>query len=79
MGLAGVDPAIMGYGPVPASKKALKKDIPVAVMFRYLTIHSFTEYLKEQESGESNSKEKIDPSEERKRGKDRLKARISRR
>jgi len=25
MGLAGVDPAIMGYGPVPASKKALKK------------------------------------------------------
>jgi len=24
MGLAGVDPAIMGYGPVPASKKALK-------------------------------------------------------
>ncbi len=25
MGLAGVDPAIMGYGPVPASKKAMKK------------------------------------------------------
>jgi acetyl-CoA acyltransferase len=25
MGLAGVDPAIMGYGPVPASKKALKR------------------------------------------------------
>jgi len=25
MGLAGVDPAIMGYGPVPASQKALKK------------------------------------------------------
>jgi len=25
MGLAGVDPAIMGYGPVPASLKALKK------------------------------------------------------
>ena len=25
MGLAGVDPAIMGYGPAPASKKALKK------------------------------------------------------
>ena len=60
-------------------KKALKKDIPVAVMFRYLTIHSFMEYLHGQEGGESNSKEKIDPSEERKRGKDRLKARISRR
>jgi acetyl-CoA acyltransferase len=25
MGLAGVDPSIMGYGPVPASQKALKK------------------------------------------------------
>ena len=25
LGLAGVDPAIMGYGPVPASQKALKK------------------------------------------------------
>jgi len=25
MGLAGVDPAIMGYGPVPASQKALKR------------------------------------------------------
>jgi len=25
MGLAGVDPAIMGYGPVPASQKALEK------------------------------------------------------
>lgn len=25
MGLAGVDPSIMGYGPVPASKKALKQ------------------------------------------------------
>lgn len=25
MGIAGVDPAIMGYGPVPASQKALKK------------------------------------------------------
>ncbi len=25
MGLAGVDPSIMGYGPVPSTKKALKK------------------------------------------------------
>jgi len=25
MGIAGVDPAIMGYGPVPATKKALKR------------------------------------------------------
>ena len=25
MGLAGVDPSIMGYGPVPSTRKALKK------------------------------------------------------
>jgi acyl transferase domain-containing protein/acyl carrier protein len=60
-------------------KKTLKKDIPVAVMFRHLTVQSFVEYLQGQEKGENETREKVDRSEEVKKGRRRLKTRIRRR
>jgi len=60
-------------------KKIFDKDIPVAVMFRYQTIHAFTLYLKLEEKGDDSMIEEEDRSEELKKSKDRLKARMKRR
>ncbi|MCP5107301.1 MAG: SDR family NAD(P)-dependent oxidoreductase [bacterium] len=60
-------------------KKILNKDIPVAVMFRYLTIHAFTQYLQLEEKGSNAPAVEEDRTDEIKKGKDRLKARMKRR
>jgi len=60
-------------------KKKYKRDIPVAVMFKYQTIQSFTRYLQGGESTEETATEEIDRSEELKKSKNRLKERIRRR
>jgi acyl carrier protein len=59
-------------------KKALKRDIPVAVMFRYLTIHAFNQYLHPEEYEEKGTGGKMNRSHVIKESKDRLKTRISR-
>jgi acyl carrier protein len=64
-------------------KKVLERDIPVAVMFKYLTIQSFVRYLEkgeeEEEGAVGAAEEAEDRSDQLQKGKDRLKSRISRR
>ncbi len=60
-------------------KKQLKRDIPVAVLFRYLTIHSFVQYLQQQEKDKKSPGQKKYRSRVIKESKNRLKERISRR
>jgi NAD(P)-dependent dehydrogenase (short-subunit alcohol dehydrogenase family)/acyl carrier protein len=55
-------------------KKVLKREIPVAVMFSYLTIHSFVHYLNQKEQGQGNANEEIDRSDEIEKSKKRMKA-----
>lgn len=57
-------------------KQIFKKDIPVAVMFRYQNIQAFSKYLQQEETGAPAVE---DRSEEIKKSKDRLKARMRRR
>ena len=59
-------------------KKTLKRDIPVAVMFRYLTIHSFCQYL-DRENQPSGGENEMVRSTVIKESKNRLKTRIGRR
>jgi acyl transferase domain-containing protein/acyl carrier protein len=60
-------------------KKELDRDIPVTVMFRYLNIHSFIhEYLNRDKASKGAPDQKRERSEVIKKGKDRLKTRISR-
>jgi acyl carrier protein len=60
-------------------KKQLKRDIPVAVLFRYLTIHSFVQYLHRQEENKKASGQKKDRSKIIKESRIRLEERILRR
>ena len=62
-------------------KKALGRDIPDVIIFRYLTISSFIEYLKseEEETNKGTSNTIMDRSGEIKKSKSRLKERFSRR
>jgi acyl carrier protein len=60
-------------------KQVFKKDIPVAVMFRYQNIHAFTGYLQQENGGQAGKSKTEDRSEEIKKSKDRLKARMRRR
>ncbi|MFC2145730.1 SDR family NAD(P)-dependent oxidoreductase [Acidobacteriota bacterium] len=60
-------------------KRVLNRDIPVAVMFKYLTIQSFVQYLEKGEEEEIAQEEEVDRSDELKKSKDRLKTRSKRR
>jgi len=60
-------------------KKIFDKDIPVAVMFRYQTIHAFTQYLKLEGKDENPMTEEEDCTEELNKSKNRMKARMKRR
>ncbi|MGD2085268.1 MAG: polyketide synthase dehydratase domain-containing protein, partial [Candidatus Aminicenantes bacterium] len=60
-------------------KRVLNRDIPVAVMFKYLTIQSFVQYLERGEQEEMAQEEEVDRSDELKKSKDRLKTRSRRR
>ncbi|UCH92255.1 MAG: SDR family NAD(P)-dependent oxidoreductase, partial [Candidatus Aminicenantes bacterium] len=60
-------------------KKILKQDIPVAAMFRYLTIHSFSQYLYREENGKKGAGQEMSRSNVIEESKSRLKTRISRR
>jgi len=57
-------------------KKALKRDIPVAMMFRYQNIQAFTQYLQQEEIGQQALAQEEDRSEEIEKSKDRRKARM---
>jgi acyl transferase domain-containing protein/acyl carrier protein len=59
-------------------KKAFKKDIPVAVMFRHQTIRAFSQYLHEGEAGEPVPPPEEDRSDEIAKSKDRMRARMKR-
>jgi iturin family lipopeptide synthetase A len=56
-------------------KEALNTDIPVAAFYRYVTIHSFVQYLTEEEVSSHYFEQKIDRTEELKDRKSRLKKR----
>ncbi|MCP5046021.1 MAG: SDR family NAD(P)-dependent oxidoreductase [bacterium] len=62
-------------------KKVFNRDIPVAIMFRFQTIHAFTQYLKLEEVGQTPaaSDEDEDRSEAIEKSKNRLKARMRKR
>jgi acyl transferase domain-containing protein/acyl carrier protein len=60
-------------------KKQLKRDIPVAVLFRYLTIHSFVQYLHQQDGNKKAPVQKKDRSKIIKESRNRLEERILRR
>jgi acyl transferase domain-containing protein/acyl carrier protein len=60
-------------------KRVLNRDIPVAVMFKYLTIQSFVQYLEKGEEEEIVQEEEVDRTDELKKSKDRLKTRSKRR
>jgi acyl carrier protein len=60
-------------------KRVLNRDIPVAVMFKYLTIQSFVQYLERGEQEEMAQEEEVDRSDELKKSRDRLKTRSRRR
>jgi acyl carrier protein len=60
-------------------KRELNRDIPVAVMFKYLTIQSFVQYLEKGEQEEIAQEEEVDRTDELKKSKDRLKTRSKRR
>ena len=59
-------------------KKQLKRDIPVAVLFRYLTVHAFVQYLQQQEEDKKAPAQNQDRSKVIQESKNRLKERMSR-
>jgi amino acid adenylation domain-containing protein len=60
-------------------KEVLNLDIPVVVVYRYLTVSSLAKYLMQGDSGMDQFVRKTDRTEEFRRGKDRIKQRIKRR
>ncbi len=60
-------------------KEVLNLDIPVVVVYRYLTVSSLAKYLMQGDSGMDHFARKTDRTEEFRRGKDRIKQRIKRR
>jgi len=60
-------------------KRVLNRDIPIAVMFKYLTIQSFVQYLENGEQEEIVQEEEVDRTDELNKSKNRLKTRSKRR
>jgi len=62
-------------------KKSLERDIPVAVMFRYLNVHALAQYLDqgEKEAEAAPAEKEAARTEDIEKGKSRMKARMSRR
>jgi amino acid adenylation domain-containing protein len=58
---------------------AFKKDIPVAALFKYLTISSFIQYLTREETGIREPDKRVNRVQEVEKSKDRLKQRRGRR